>query len=58
MAYMAGWSLRVENVRDEGNGTGDEQWQLMTTMNFTIMKALNIKEFNSMIVDDKGNSLE
>lgn len=26
----------------------------MTMMNFTIMKALNIKEFNSMIVDDKS----
>jgi hypothetical protein len=27
-------------------------------MNFTIMKALNIKEFNSMIIDDNGDSLE
>lgn len=25
---------------------------------FTIMKALNIKEFNSMIVDDNGDDLQ
>ncbi len=48
--------VRIDEV---GEG-GDRDWAVGREdlmMNFTIMKALNIKEFNGMIVDDNGDTL-